>query len=152
MLGRGGFGSELITGVVLRQTRRAATPACGRRFSKLHLACTLATLLPASYFDGNALRPYGREQAFHPSMPQYQPDLQGAEATYFNTSAGSPEVGPTGFPYLFFARQMRGLRRTHDGFPVVFEVRVNSSGTVLASAMLGAEGLAEVQCSVDLDL
>jgi hypothetical protein len=123
VIGNGASGSELITGVVLRQTRSQSVPACDFRFSKLRIDCALASLVTASYYAPNALRPFGREPAFNTAMPQYRPDLQGAEGAYFNTSAGSPEIAPTGFPYAFFARPMRGLHRAHEGFPVVFEVR-----------------------------
>lgn len=123
ILGRSTSGSEVITGVLLHQKRRAPAGGCSFRFAKLRVDCTLGSLLDASFFTRGPLTPFGREPAFNPVAPQYQPQLQGKEGAYFNVSEGSPELAPSGFPYAFFERPIDGVWRTHHGFPVVFEVR-----------------------------
>lgn len=123
ILGGSITGSEVITGVLLLQTRKVSHAGCSFRFSKLQVLCALST--PTQHVSGqqSALAPFGREPAFNPSKPRaYDPGLAGREGDFFNMSAGSSEVASTGFPFAFFPRPVKGLRTTREGFPVVFGV------------------------------
>lgn len=118
-LGHSVLGGEVITGVLLHQTRSGAGIACTGFFAKLRQDCTAF----AEPVLSGALTPFGRAPTFNPSSPGFEPDLIGQEASFFNMSVGSPELSAAGFPYAFFPRTMSGLRGQRDGFPVVWEVR-----------------------------
>ena len=123
ILGGSVTGSEIITGVLLQQKRQTSGSDCNFRFSKLKVVCLLDETTKQHILQQEEFAPFGREPAFNPAMPAYDPELTGKEGAFFNVSAGSDEMAHTGFPFAFFPRTMKGLRGTLQGFPVVFEVR-----------------------------
>ena len=121
ILGDSTTGAEVITGVLLHQTRSPAASNCAFRFSKLSLACVLAAA-PGPSDPMGALSPYGTDPTFNPRTPQYDAALEGRAAAFYNATEGSGELSVTGAPFAFFPRPIRGWHGHEDGFPIVFEV------------------------------
>ena len=59
---------------------------------------------------------FGRDPTFNVRSLLY---MGAKESDYYNTSAGSPDVGIYGFPYGFFRRDAPGYT---PGYPVVIQV------------------------------
>lgn len=121
-IGSGTQGSEVITGVLLHQTRYPAQSECAFRFAKLEVACALdaAAAEAAQNLQRTALDPYGQDPVFNPLNELYDPSVDGKVGDFYNATSGAGEVANTGFPYAFYHRPVRGAE---PGFPVVFQVR-----------------------------
>jgi hypothetical protein len=120
IIGNNTVGAEIITGVLVHQTRFRTATNCATKFAKLTIACLAHQ---GGLLMRGPLSPYGTEPAFNPRRPQYSTRLEGKYGAYFNATEGSGEVSSTGFPYAFFPREIRGAGVVLQGFPVVFEVR-----------------------------
>jgi hypothetical protein len=126
-------GSSLLSGILLHQTRRDVYTGCGDVFAKLNVYCTVGRqLYPSDSLRGG--EPFGREPAFNPRKPQYNPRVVGKEGEYFNMTAGSGEVASTGHPFAFFPRPVKGLPL---GFPIYFDVRAHWLETQLPAMRAG---------------
>jgi hypothetical protein len=122
-IGAAHHGSEVITGVFVHQTRLSTAADCSFKFSKLQIACTVDPILAAmsDNLGRTALDSFGRDPVFNPLSKSYVAELEGSVGDFYNSSQGSGEVAPTGYPYAFFVRPVAGIKEL--GFTVVFEVR-----------------------------
>ena len=121
-IGNGTKGSEVITGVLLHQTRYPAESECAFRFSKLEVMCALdaAAAETTQNLQRASLDPFGQDPVFNSLSALYDPSVNGKVGDYYNATAGAGEVASTGYPFAFYHRPVRGA---DDGFPVVFQVR-----------------------------
>eukprot|EP00892_Ulva_mutabilis_P012434 jgi/Ulvmu1/9563/UM053_0052.1 len=123
--------NEVITGLLLHQTREPVPGGkhrCHARFSRLDPACHSKAPMPASPPNPaseattaarqHSAAAYGSDPMFNPRSGLYSPQLQGREASFYNTSAEAQQVSAVAMPYGFFPRPSPGLPA---GFPVVFE-------------------------------
>ena len=111
-------------GLLLHQTRLRDAPCPSARFGRLPTTFCLGAELDT--------RPFGVDAAFLPGSRAYDPALNASQ--FYDTSHGSPEVGPSGVPYGFFAQPWVGFPL---GFPVVVQAGIaGSSAGMLAAYMV----------------
>lgn len=116
--------NQLVSGLLLHQTRKPSYSLCNRFFaSKLAHACLLRHLsgpLNAGSFARSATDAFGTDPVFNSRSSMYDSQASRNVWQFYNASAAAGEVALTGTPYGFFSRKAAGYP---DGFPVVLPVR-----------------------------
>lgn len=125
----------LLGGLGLHQERTPWLPGpeedpCGSRFGPLGAECATLRFVEAAAAVGNdggrldrwmaamqdPLASYGADPVFEASTSIYNPKLAGSEGRFYNTSNGSPEIGPGGGPLMWHPEvRCKGCRPSHAG-------------------------------------
>ena len=117
MLGRG---NEMLGGLGLTQTRASTSSrTCSSRFTPLVSSCQGHLPNSDSRASAKRLLPFGLDPAFNPLSRMFSAEAAQSEEQYYNSSEGSPELSPEGFPLAFFPRTVKGKPK----FIIVFPVR-----------------------------
>ncbi|KAK9804848.1 hypothetical protein WJX72_008548 [[Myrmecia] bisecta] len=130
-------GNVVIGGLLLHQTRQTLYSACTSRQQDLDFRCQELAIY-AALNDTDSTRfiselqrqrlssklPFGVDPVFLQQSSLYDNSLAGAEADYYNVSAGSPEASAIGTPFAFYQRDLPGWP---TGFPVVVENQLSAT-------------------------
>lgn len=112
---------QVITGLLIHQTRGRDAPSCNLKFSHLQLLCTLTDLERQAALEGTSSSgPFGMDPTFNALAPQYNARLEGHQADYYNVSTAAGERTMFGQPFGLFSQPLSG---TKLGYPVVVGVR-----------------------------